>query len=89
MLEHEHLLWELLERSGAGWAATSKAFTTLLHVVAANVNGKYPGRRPARFRFLMDKGLDALAEDEKHQTPLDIAAALGADDILVMFKNKD
>jgi ankyrin repeat protein len=89
IVEYEHLLWELFERSGTDWSATSKSLKTLLHVVAADVNEKLASRRPARFRFLMDKGLDAMAEDEKHQTALDIAAAVEANDILEMFKNKD
>ncbi|KAK7181631.1 ankyrin repeat-containing protein [Paraphaeosphaeria sporulosa] len=89
---HEHRLWEMFEMSGMDWSVTDTSQKTLLHVVAATVEQEYEkhvGRGPARFRFLMDKGIDVLAEDDKHQTALDVAAALGAEDILEMFKKKD
>lgn len=86
---HEHRLWEIFEQSGIDWKVTSKSGQTLLHIVAANVeagHNRHVGRAPARFKFLMDRGVDVFAEDDKHQTALDIAAALGAQDILNMFK---
>lgn len=37
----------------------------------------------------MERGLDVLVEDNKHQTALDVAAALGVEDILELSKKKD
>jgi len=88
-VEHEYRLWSVFEMSGLDWTATSKSRKTLLHIVATDVNKKYVGRRPARFRFLMGKGLDVLAEDDQHQTALDVAAALEVDDIFEIFKKTD
>lgn len=88
-VQQEHRLWDVFEMNGMDWSATSESRKTLLHIVAADVNNDFVGRRPARFWFLMDKGIDVLAEDDKHQTALDVAAALGAEDILDMFKKKD
>jgi hypothetical protein len=95
-VEQEPQLWALLDQVGLDWLATSTPHETLLHVVAADVPREMndsisspAGRRLARFRFLMSKGIDVLAEDQKHQTALDIAAAFGVEDILEMFKSKD
>lgn len=93
--EAEPKLWQLLDEAGVDWLATNESGQSLLHVVAADVTREYdsfhhyPGRRVARFRFLISKGLDALAEDNEHRTALDIAAALGVQDILDIFKTKD
>jgi ankyrin repeat protein len=93
-VEQEYQLWELLDQVGVDWLVTSTPHETLLHAVAADVTREQedyrycPGRRLARFRFLMSKGIDVLAEDQKQQTALDIAAALGLEDILEIFKSK-
>ncbi|RDW75540.1 ankyrin-2 [Coleophoma cylindrospora] len=94
-VEQEPQLWALLDQVGLDWSVTSMSHKTLLHVVAADVTREQDdyrycaGRRLARFQFLIKKGLDVLAEDEYHQTALDIAAALGVEDILEMFRSKD
>lgn len=97
-VDKEHMLFAIFEEMGVRWSTTSKSRRTLLHVVAGagtddytydQHNKRYIGRRQARFRFLMSKGLDVLAEDDRHQTALDVAAALGAEEILDIFKSKD
>lgn len=93
-VEQESQVWALFDQVGMDWLVTSTPGESLLHVVAADVTNEeekyryWPGRRLARFRFLMSKGIDVLAEDQKHRTALDIAAAVGVEDILEMFKRK-
>ncbi|KAJ4322527.1 hypothetical protein N0V84_004773 [Fusarium piperis] len=89
-VEREPMLWALLEQLGVDWGAVDDKGRCLLHIVAGEDHKhgevKSESRRLRRFKFLMGKGLDALVEDTAHRTPLDVAAANGADDILALFK---
>ena len=38
------------------------------------------------FKFLLEKGLDPLAEDSRQRTPLDIGPGVGAKGILELFQ---
>ena len=67
--------------------AVNEKGETLLHVVAGNVTTFWRHQVP-RFRFLMEKGLDPVAEDGSQRTPLDVAAGVGANDILELFRRK-
>ncbi|KAK0631066.1 hypothetical protein B0T17DRAFT_616636 [Bombardia bombarda] len=75
----------------ADWHAVSNKGETLLHAVAARTNEDEkdlpcPGRRLQRFKFLMGKGLDLMKESNEYCMPLDVADAIGHDDILNLLK---
>ncbi|KAH7129517.1 ankyrin repeat-containing domain protein, partial [Dactylonectria estremocensis] len=88
-VEKESLIWQFLDRLGVDWTAESKWGTSLLHVVAecGNYGEMESTKRVQRFQFLMSKGLDAMKKDNKHRTPLDVAAAAGREEILALFKS--
>lgn len=89
-VDKEPLIWRLLDDVGVDWTAVNSKGQTLLHVVAAEHPSRDESasrRKVNRFRFLMDKGLDPMKEDEEHRTSLDVAAALGSEDILALFKS--
>jgi ankyrin repeat protein len=92
-VEKESMLWALLEKAGVDWTAVDARGQFLLHIVAGREVYAYSRTREdpisprvVRFRFLMGKGLDPLAEDGYHRTALDVAAVNSADDILELFK---
>ncbi|KAF4456329.1 hypothetical protein F53441_1488 [Fusarium austroafricanum] len=92
-MEKEPILWAVLDKAGVNWTAVDAKGQSLLHIVAGRkVHGVRRRRerqglmRVARFRFLMGKGLDPVAEDGEHRTALDVAAANRADDIMELFK---
>ncbi|RDL35394.1 uncharacterized protein BP5553_07325 [Venustampulla echinocandica] len=92
-VEKERLVWGMFEKAGVDWMLINSAGQTLLHVVAADSGhdtsrGGHQGRRASRFKFLMEKGLDPMQEDDKQRTALDVAAALKNEDILQLFKRK-
>ncbi|KAK6858141.1 hypothetical protein PG995_005840 [Apiospora arundinis] len=77
-----------LEGSGRQRAvdvATVEGFRTKSQPVVNGIEAYRSGRRVAQFRFLLSKGLDPAAEDVDGQTPLDIAAMHGYQDILDLF----
>ncbi|CAH0023752.1 unnamed protein product [Clonostachys rhizophaga] len=83
---------ETLIETKADLRAVNNAGETLLHVVARtdpqtkrNQNMVTPVIE-SRFRWLLDQGLDPMAEDEKSRTCLDVAAAKENTKILAMFK---
>ncbi|VUC25731.1 unnamed protein product [Clonostachys rosea] len=80
----EGLVMDLFNKVGVDWALLSTRGQSLLHVAAAQGDGKerQKGRGLGRFRYLTGKGLDILAEDGEHRSSLDFAAASGAEDIL-------
>ncbi|CAF3540505.1 unnamed protein product [Fusarium graminearum] len=83
-VEQAPILWALLDEFGVDWTAVNNEGQSLLHVVAAE-RKRLSNKRQRRFEFLMGKGLNALEENNMHQTALDVAAAHGAEDILTLF----
>ncbi|KAM0229824.1 hypothetical protein ACHAPO_009716 [Fusarium lateritium] len=79
-VEQEPNLWALLDEFGVDWTVVNNEGQSLLHVVAADGTAK-----KQRFQFLMGKGLDAFAENNTHQTALDVAATNRSKDILSLF----
>ncbi|CAH0058017.1 unnamed protein product [Clonostachys solani] len=81
----EGIVMDLFSRVGVDWTRLSTRGQSLLHVAAARGDDerrREKGRGLGRFRYLMGKGLDILAEDDQHRSSLDFAAASGAEDIL-------
>ncbi|KAH8803549.1 putative ankyrin 2,3/unc44 [Xylogone sp. PMI_703] len=70
--------FSIFDAIGVDWGVTNNEGSTLLHVVANKGLGL--------FSFLLKKGLDPRAEDMEQNTPLDKAAAVGAKDVLDLFK---
>ncbi|KAJ4007713.1 hypothetical protein NW752_010382 [Fusarium irregulare] len=87
-LEKEQVLWELFYEWSVDWTIFNNERQSLLHIVAAKSvsNEGLKSTRLLRFEFLMGQGLDVHAEDSNGRTALDIAAAVGAEDILTHFK---
>ncbi|RBR24477.1 uncharacterized protein FIESC28_02673 [Fusarium coffeatum] len=87
-LEKEQALWALFYELGVDWTIFNNERQSLMHIVAAKrvSDEDLKWTRLRTFEYLMGKGLDALAEDINGQTALDIAAAVGAEDILAHFK---
>lgn len=87
----------LFEDAGADLLAKDKQGRGLLHIVVRQKDPvDYAGIRSfqaistmgssvARFELLLRKGLDALMEDNRKRTPLDIAAACDNEKILKLF----
>ena len=59
---------------------------TALHVVASPPNRQHD---VAIFKFLVDKGLDPLAEDHSGRSSLDVASEAGKDAILELFRKRN
>ena len=91
--EKEYLVFDFFDQHGADWLAVNNAGENLLHIVAQDSRDyshtQQVGRRAKRFEFLMGKGLDPTAEDKEHRTPLDLAASLGLDEVLALFKRDE
>jgi ankyrin repeat protein len=68
----------MLQGLGADFHAKDNEGRGLLHVAAQG--------ETLRFKQLLDLGLDALMEDNAHQTPIDVAAAKGNTKILELFE---
>ncbi|OBS22820.1 hypothetical protein FPOA_09145 [Fusarium poae] len=91
-VEQEPIIWAQLDEFGVDWTAVNNHQQSLLHIVAAkgvttttNEERDMIQVRKQRFQFLMGKGLDAAAENVRHQTSLDVAAANKAEEILALF----
>lgn len=91
-IDKESVIWQLFDDLGVDWTAVSEQGQTLLHIAVADdlhtPTEITPSWRVRRFQFLVGKGLDPMQEDIEHRTPLDIAAALGRDEILTLFKKE-
>lgn len=81
---------------GADLGARDGAGQSLLHVLAAR--GPTGARRRLEreqvpevgcFRYLMEKGVDAMLEDARQRTAVDVAAATGNEWILGMFRRAE
>ena len=75
-------VWKLFESVGMDFKALNKQGESLLHTIAHKVSAS----GVEEFKFLLEKGLDPLAEDDRQRTPLDIAAGVGAKGILGLFQ---
>ncbi|KAK4186673.1 ankyrin [Podospora australis] len=88
--DYERVLYELFEEAGMDFAVKNDEGQSLLHAVAGGKGPGYcgdDGGNVRRFQFLMDKkGLDPLMEDNRQRTALDIAAGVGSQGILKLFK---
>ncbi|KAL7954609.1 ankyrin repeat-containing domain protein [Trichoderma compactum] len=80
------------EEAGADFMVRNNARETLLHTLAgSSFQSSYGGRSKdditiARFKFLVAKGLDPLAEDGRQRTAIDIAVACDNKGFLDFFK---
>ncbi|KAF5683503.1 hypothetical protein FCIRC_4446 [Fusarium circinatum] len=83
MEETEPKIWALFDDMGVDWSVINVKGESLLHVVAGQ---ERPFRKVTRFQFLVDKGLDPMAEDMQGQTALDVAAQRKAGDILALHE---
>ena len=66
---------------------------TLPHLLASKMANDFDGSQiphniVRRFRILMSRGLDPMAEDARQRTSLDVAAACGKEHILKLFARK-
>lgn len=90
--------FEYFLECGADAFARSDDGSTLLHIVAGSqidrlyafgrLNGAPRRMGVARFKRLMDMGLDPMAEDHRQRTSIDVAAACENDSILKLFKRE-
>jgi hypothetical protein len=86
--ELETPLYEMFEEMGVRWGDVDVEGQSLLHVVAGASETYSKERALRRFQFLMSKGLDVAAEDQKGRTPLDVAAAFKNVEILNLFQKE-
>lgn len=79
------------EEAGADFTARNNAGETLLHTLASSSFQVHGGRSKdditiGRFKFLVAKGLDPLAEDGRQRTAIDVAVACDNKGFLDFFK---
>jgi ankyrin repeat protein len=72
---------QLFQNLGADFSARNVKGQGLLHVAAPGDVG--------RFKELLSLGLDPMLEDDAHQTPIDVAAACGNQDVLALFEKRN
>jgi len=72
------------EEAGAEWDVRDHSGRTLLHIVARHNTP----RAVDRFKYLMNKRVDAMQEDEERRTALDVAAAYGNQGVLELFERE-
>jgi ankyrin repeat protein len=71
----------LFDAAGADFFGLNNKGQGLLHVAAKG--------HKQRFKMLMDKGLDPMAEDHERRTALDVAAACANQNVLELFERGD
>ncbi|KAK4075643.1 hypothetical protein Trihar35433_2203 [Trichoderma harzianum] len=82
----------IYEKAGADFMVRNNAGETLLHTLASTSFQRGYGARSkdditiARFKFLVSKGLDPLAEDGRQRTAIDVAVACDNKGFLDFFK---
>ncbi len=81
----EEAALKILADAGADFFAVNHAGETLLHTVALTANAVRTEGMVERFRWLLDRGLDPLAEDANHRTCLDVAAMRKNQHILELY----
>ncbi|KAL9084258.1 MAG: hypothetical protein Q9165_008169 [Trypethelium subeluteriae] len=91
----EGRLLEWFDKQGVDWGAVSGKGEGALHVVAQSgdarpdaVDGDGKGTRVRRWEWLINRGVDVDMEDMEGRTALDVAAALGREDLLKMFREE-
>ncbi|CAH0055349.1 unnamed protein product [Clonostachys solani] len=72
---------QLFESLGADFSVRNDKGQGLLHIAAPGDVG--------RFKGLLSMGLDPMLEDDAHQTPIDVAAACGNQDVLALFEKNN
>ncbi|KAJ6103909.1 ankyrin 2-3/unc44 [Penicillium sp. IBT 16267x] len=88
--------FDVFKDAGADLFVSNDEGTTLLHLLAARQPNTSGPRNPqkdrdaivGRFKYLMELGLDPMAEDAQQRTSLDIAAAYGSEHIIKLFKRE-
>lgn len=82
-LERENVPYKevliMLKGLGADFFTTDNRGQGLLHVAARTNDATF-------FKMLLDEGLDAMLEDEGQQTPADVAAVSGSQEVLEVFE---
>ncbi|KAJ5591628.1 uncharacterized protein N7459_001997 [Penicillium hispanicum] len=87
-------IFDLFKSLGADFFARNDMGSSLLHELAAKKVRSTFGRKDgadgvvARFKLLMEMGLDPMAEDARQRTSLDVAAACDGEHILKLFERK-
>lgn len=86
---------KFFHEAGADFFARNNEQSSLLHLLAAiKVDNVFctatsvPLGILAQFKYLMNLGLDPMAEDARQRTSLDVAAACGNDHIQKLFERK-
>ncbi|KAJ4349219.1 hypothetical protein N0V95_004755 [Ascochyta clinopodiicola] len=90
-------VYDIFAAAGVDWLATNAKGQNLLHITAGlrsdgtlrhdrQPRVKVESSRIRKFKVLVGYGLDTAAEDGEGRTPLDIAADLGHEDILDLFR---
>ncbi|CAI6082842.1 unnamed protein product [Clonostachys chloroleuca] len=72
---------QLFQNLGADFSVRNGKGQGLLHVAAPGDVG--------RFKELLSLGLDPMLEDDAQQTPIDVAAACGNQDVLALFEKRN
>lgn len=87
--------FEVFQEAGADFFTCNDYGISSLHLLAStDFVRQYASRDTAiseivqRFKFLMDLGLDPMAEDAQQRTSLDVAAACGNEHVLKLFKRE-
>ena len=88
-------LLKMFHEIGADFFARNNEQSSLLHLLAAikvdrvsRTATSVPLGIMAQFKYLMNLGLDPMAEDARQRTSLDVAAACGNDHIQKLFERK-
>ena len=88
-------LLKMFHETGADFFARNNEQSSLLHLLAAikvdrvsRTATSVPLGIMAQFKYLMNLGLDPMAEDARQRTSLDVAAACGNDHIQKLFERK-
>lgn len=87
-------VFKFFREAGADFFARNNANSSLLHLlVAIKVDTRFGSESTPvviveRFKYLMDLGLDLMAEDARQRTSLDVAAACGSEHIQKLFERK-
>ncbi|KAH6612436.1 ankyrin repeat-containing domain protein, partial [Boeremia exigua] len=90
----DQYVYDIFTRAGVDWHAESARKQNVLHIIAGlakpendkRLRDLGQGGLAAKFKALMDMGVNAGLEDVEGRTPVDVAAELGYKDILELFQ---